>query len=400
MGQTAEDIRDNIVKITDENGNCVGTGFFIRKEYCVTCHHNICPLEEIYVEREEDPEKGREKRRYHAEWIEEFSDMQKDTAFLKVQGADFKPLEYRTETYGNIPVVVRGFPLLDLYNFPDGKDERGTLADIPVRFRWKEEEIVVVESQDKKKNWNIKPEVDVYVYAFNGKFHVGFSGAPVCYQHDWKIVGMFAAKDDNQGYIIPMNIVSEKLPKPPGGSQVLTPSHTLDSERIVDLGNTYYEKHEYTKAIEQYNIILNDANYVRAWYNKGLALENLGKHQEAIACYDKALEIDPNAAPVCNNKGNALANMRQYGEAIACYDKALEIDPNYVDAWYNKGIALANLRKYEEAIKQFDEALKLYPDYVDAWTNKGNTLLILGKYEEAIKCIKEATKIKSKYVNA
>jgi hypothetical protein len=61
MGQTAEDIRDNIVKIADENGNCVGTGFFIHKEYCVTCHHNICRLNEIYVEREEDPEKGGKK---------------------------------------------------------------------------------------------------------------------------------------------------------------------------------------------------------------------------------------------------------------------------------------------------------------------------------------------------
>ncbi len=380
MGQTAEDIRDNIVKIVDENGNCVGTGFFIHKEYCVTCHHNICRLDEIYVEREEDNiEAGQQqrKRRYRAEWIEEFSDMQKDIAFLKVQGADFKPLEYRRETYGNIPVVVRGFPLQDLYNFPDGKDERGTLTDIPERFRWKEEEIVV-ESEDGKKKWNMKPEVNVQVYAFNGKFHLGFSGAPVCYQHDWKIVGMFEAKDDNQGYIIPMNIVSEKLSKKE--KTVSASSPTIDTEKIIDLGNTYYNKRQYAEAIEQYNIIISDPNYASAWYNKGLSLANLSKHQEAITCYDKALDIDPNYANAWNNKGNALAKLSKYEEAIKHYDKALDIDPGYIDAWYNKGLSLANLSKHQEAIKCFGKVMELYqkmlmPNPIDrgSTTKKGDT---------------------------
>jgi S1-C subfamily serine protease len=129
MGQTAEVVRDNIVKITDENGNCAGTGFFIHKEYCVTCHHNICRLNDIYVEREQEDniETGQQrKRRYHAEWVEEFSDMQKDIAFLKVKDADFKPLEIGRQTYGNMPVVVRGFPLEDPYHYPDGKDEGGS----------------------------------------------------------------------------------------------------------------------------------------------------------------------------------------------------------------------------------------------------------------------------------
>jgi CheY-like chemotaxis protein len=215
MGQTAEDIRDNIVKIADENGNCVGTGFFIRnKEYCVTCHHAIYLLDEIYVEREEyDNQTGQQiKPRYPAQWIEQFSDMQKDVAFLKVKGADFKPLEYRRETYGGIPVVVTGFPLQDLFHFPDGKEEKGTLTNIPRRFRWENLELIVADGgEDKKKKWKVKPEVNVDVYAFNGKFHVGFSGAPVCHEHDWKVVGMFEAKDDNQGYIIPVEVVIEKF---------------------------------------------------------------------------------------------------------------------------------------------------------------------------------------------
>jgi len=29
-----------------------------------------------------------------------------------------------------------------------------------------------------------------------------------------------------------------------------------------------------------------------AWYNKGLALKALGRHQEADECYDKACSLD------------------------------------------------------------------------------------------------------------
>src|SRR5215213_1404265 len=391
MGQTAEDIRDNIVKIADENGNCIGTGFFIHKEYCVTCHHNICGLNEIYVEREEDNIGGKQqrKRRYPAEWVEQFSDMQKDIAFLKVNGADFKPLEYRRETDGKIPVIVRGFPLQELYNFPDGKDERGTLRHTLERFRWKEEEIIV-EVQDK---WNIKPEVNVQVYAFNGKFSVGFSGAPVCYEHDWKVVGMFEAKDDNQGYIIPMSVVVGTFALDQKTKKISAPSPTLDARKILDTGNEYYYNREYAKAIEQYEMVINDPNYATVWSNKGSALSHLSKHNEAIKCYDRVIEIKPKYSGAWYNKGTSLIYLGKYQEAIKCLEKVLELMPDHVDAWSNKGSALLNLGKYEEAIVCFDKALESEPNDAYTLTNKCSALSRLGKPEEAIKYCDKALDI-------
>ena len=72
---------------------------------------------------------------------------------------------------------------------------------------------------------------------------------------------------------------------------------------------------------------------------KAATLHNLGKYQEAIEWYDKALKIDRNNLAL-NNKGLALNNLGKYQEAIEWYDKVLEIDPNNVYALNNKGLAL------------------------------------------------------------
>ncbi|CAD8177405.1 unnamed protein product [Paramecium octaurelia] len=38
------------------------------------------------------------------------------------------------------------------------------------------------------------------------------------------------------------------------------------------------------------------------------------------------------------NKGLALYTLNKYNEAIVCYVKAIQIDPNYADAYLNKGL--------------------------------------------------------------
>jgi len=137
-----------------------------------------------------------------------------------------------------------------------------------------------------------------------------------------------------------------------------------------------------------------------AWYNKGVCLGSLGCHEEAIHCYDKALELDPRDAPTWTNKGNSLNSLGRYEEAIHCYDKALELDPHDVIAWTNKGNSLTSLGRYEEALGFFDKALALDPHNVNAWTNKGNSLTSLGRYEDAVHCYDKSLEFDPRDVDA
>jgi tetratricopeptide (TPR) repeat protein len=125
-------------------------------------------------------------------------------------------------------------------------------------------------------------------------------------------------------------------------------------------------------------------NDVDTLLSKGIALNDLGRYDEAITYFDKALAINPNYKNALLSKGWSLSNLGRYDEAIEYYDRAIEIDPNYILALNNKGLALNGLGRYDEAITYFDKALAINPNYEWALNNKGNALNDLGRYDEAI----------------
>jgi len=53
-------------------------------------------------------------------------------------------------------------------------------------------------------------------------------------------------------------------------------------------------------------------------------------------------------------KAPLFGRLEKYNEAIECFEQALEIDPKYARAWYSKGLAFYNLEKYNEAIECYD----------------------------------------------
>jgi tetratricopeptide (TPR) repeat protein len=82
----------------------------------------------------------------------------------------------------------------------------------------------------------------------------------------------------------------------------------------------------------------------------------------------KLCEVDANT---WYKRGNTNHRWQRYDEALKCYDKAIEMNPNFVKAWENKGVAFYRLRKYEEAIKCYDKIIVMNPNYPKPWIMKG-----------------------------
>ena len=90
-----------------------------------------------------------------------------------------------------------------------------------------------------------------------------------------------------------------------------------------------------------------------------LAKAEIKQYTEAIADYDKALELDPNFAPAYTNRGNAKADLKEYTEAI---DQSHRTRPKLCTSLHNRGNAKYELKQYTEAIADYDKAIELDPN--------------------------------------
>jgi protein O-mannosyl-transferase len=125
----------------------------------------------------------------------------------------------------------------------------------------------------------------------------------------------------------------------------------------------------------------------RSWMahnNIAINLVQRGEIDEAIAHYDKALELDPSYGEAHYNLANALIRQKRVDEAIGHYQKAVELNPNNTKAYYNLGSVLVQAGRTEEGIALYHKALELNPNNAAALNNLGAALLRLGRMEEAM----------------
>ena len=185
-------------------------------------------------------------------------------------------------------------------------------------------------------------------------------------------------------------------------------------------GHDSFEKSRFEEAIHFYEKCIEmDTNNPKAWINKCISLNYLGKYNDALNCSDEALKIDPNNGYALYVKGYALDYSGKHEKAIAFYDNAIKIDHNEADYYIGKGIALNYLRNYPEeekyadkeeykkeveriekknygeAIYCFDKAKEITnknssQPIAYALINKGESLYRLKKHEDSLKCYEDA----------
>jgi tetratricopeptide (TPR) repeat protein len=124
--------------------------------------------------------------------------------------------------------------------------------------------------------------------------------------------------------------------------------------------------------------------------NLGSALGRLGRLDEAIASYRRALVLDPDFAEAHNNLGNASLDLKRLDEAAASCRRALEIKPHFVQAHDSLGNALLDLGQIEQAAASFRRALEINPLYAEAHNHLGNALLALRQPQEALASYRRA----------
>ena len=127
-------------------------------------------------------------------------------------------------------------------------------------------------------------------------------------------------------------------------------------------------------AIRQHEQLLaREPDNAVAHFNLALLYKRAGRHNDAVASYQRAIELDiDDVQEVYSNLGVLYSEMRQPGRAQAMYEKALSIEPGYIPALFNLAGLLEEQGKREQAIGIFERILAIEPGYWDALARIAN----------------------------
>jgi tetratricopeptide (TPR) repeat protein len=133
------------------------------------------------------------------------------------------------------------------------------------------------------------------------------------------------------------------------------------------------------KAIEYLDKVIGlQPNSAEAYYNRGVAYDNLGQYQPAIKDYNQAISLKPDYAEAFHNRGTIYSEIGQYQLAIKDFNEAIRLHPNDAEAYHGRGFAYDKLDQYQRAIEDYNQAIRLQPDYTKAYNNRGINYLSQG----------------------
>jgi protein O-mannosyl-transferase len=163
---------------------------------------------------------------------------------------------------------------------------------------------------------------------------------------------------------------------------------------LFNLANAYADVGKPSEAMAQYQQALRlDPNASAAHHNLGLVLQGQGRNQEAMAEFRAALQLQPDYESAEHNLANRLADAGRFDEAIAHYLTAIRLDPKHAESYNGLGICYAMQGKMPEAERQFREAIRLNPGFAGAQSNLANALGAQNKLAEAIPHYEKALQV-------
>jgi serine/threonine protein kinase/tetratricopeptide (TPR) repeat protein len=124
-----------------------------------------------------------------------------------------------------------------------------------------------------------------------------------------------------------------------------------------------------------------DYTAARHWYS--IALDKIGRHDEALEEAEHALKIDPLSPFLLNSLAFLRRRNGNWDGAAEAFEQCLEVDPNNETTRVNYAIFLAQAGRAADGLSQIRSAMEIVPD--SAWVNGvyGSLLYYAQKYDEA-----------------
>jgi len=137
-------------------------------------------------------------------------------------------------------------------------------------------------------------------------------------------------------------------------------SYGQSAKELFNNANEKLDKMRFKEAIELYDKAISiNKNYADAYYNRGIAKNNINDTQGALADFSKTIAIKPNFAAAYNNRGLIRKSLQDYKGAMSDYDTAIANDSLFAVAFLNRGSLKIILEQKEGACVDFRTASAL-----------------------------------------
>ena len=230
----------------------------------------------------------------------------------------------------------------------------------------------------------------------------GSSGGPVL-NSKGEVIGvsfMTLVGGQNLNFAIPSRYLRELLTESTPAKPLAEGNRSISAETYFTWGNTKYDLGDYKGAIADFDTAIRLNPDAAVYNNRGLAKGNLGQYFAAIADFDTTIRIKPDYAGAYYNRGVAKSELGQYFAAIADYDTTIRLKPDEAITYLSRGNAKRKLGQHSAAITDFDTAIRLNPDYADAYNNRGLAKSDLGQHFAAITDFDTAIRLNPDYAIA
>lgn len=186
----------------------------------------------------------------------------------------------------------------------------------------------------------------------------------------------------NQAWATPRSLWEDTLRKAPGNSR----AH-------LSLGNVARKEGDLEAAVSHYRRALQlDPDYGGAHTNLGALLAGRGDLDGAAHHLARGAALEPEGNTY-NNLANVLVMLGRMDEALVFYRKALARDPHFPEAELNLGMALVKQGDVDAAMTHYERALVLEPGLSEAHLMLGQAQLSRGQLAQALSSLRRAVEL-------